>query len=79
MSEKFLECRELFKKYETKGDLLNPSISHVMGIVFGKLSEMQQETHDEVYELTKSIETRVLKPLNDYQVLKLFLIIYRLS
>lgn len=68
LAEKFLECRELFKKHETRGDLLNPTISHVMGIVFGKIGEMQQNAHDEVMELTKNIETKVLKPLNDYQV-----------
>lgn len=68
LSEKFFECSELFKKYETKGELLNPTVSHVMGIVFGKLRDMQLEVHDEVQDLTKSVESKVLKPLNDYQV-----------
>lgn len=68
LAEKFLECRDLFKKHETRGDLLNPTISHVMGIVFGKLNEMQQNIHDEVLELTQNIESKVLRPLNDYQV-----------
>lgn len=69
LADKFLECKENFKKYENKGELLNPTISHVMGIVFGKLSEVQQGVHDEVVELTQNIEIKVLKPLNEYQVI----------
>lgn len=68
LGEKFLECKELFKKYENKGETLNPSINHVMGIVFGKLSDLQQGMHTEIIELTQNIEQSVLKPLNDYQV-----------
>lgn len=68
LAEKFSECRDLFKKYEGKGDSINPNISHVMGIMFGKLLELQQGMHDEVNDLTRNIETHVLKPLNDYQV-----------
>jgi hypothetical protein len=68
LSEKFLECKELFKKYESKGEFLNPNISHILGIVFGKLHEIQVEMHNEVNELTDHIQLNVLKPLNEYQV-----------
>jgi hypothetical protein len=68
LADKFLECRELFKKYETKGEMLNPNISHVMGLVFGRLNEIQQGVHDEMLDLTQNIESKVLRPLNEYQV-----------
>ena len=68
LAEKFYECKELFKKYESKGDLLNPSISHIMGVVFGKLMEIQQGLSNDVQELGHNIEVNVLKPLMDYQV-----------
>ena len=69
LAEKFYECRELFKKHESKGDLLNPSISHVMGIVFGKLMEIQQGLFDDVKELGNDIELNIIKPLNEFQVI----------
>lgn len=67
LSEKFQECKDLFKKYESKGEYLNPNISHLLGIVFGKLQEIQLDMQTEVNELSDSIQTNVLKPLNDYQ------------
>lgn len=67
LAEKFIECRNLFEKYEQKGAQLNPSIAHVLGIVFGRLVEIQQGISDEIRELTKNIEVNILKPLNDYQ------------
>ncbi len=68
LSKEFLECKELFKKYEAKGELLNPNVNHLLGAVFGKLHEIQSEMHLDVNELNENIQTNVLKPLNDYQV-----------
>jgi hypothetical protein len=39
-----------------------------MGVVLGKLNEIQQEMHIEVCELARNIEKSVLRPLADYQV-----------
>jgi exonuclease VII small subunit len=57
----------MFKKYESKGELLNPQISHVMGAVFGKLHDIQHGLAADVQELAGNIELNVLKPLLDYQ------------
>ena len=67
LSDKFAECNELFNKYESRGDMINPSVSHVLGAVFSKLNELQAEMHAEVAGLTRDIEANVLKPLSDYQ------------
>ena len=58
----------MFRKYESKGDSLNPNITHVMGDIFNKLNDIQQDMHTEVIELAQNIEHNVLRPLNDYQV-----------
>ena len=68
LAEKFFECREIFKKYESRGDCINANISHVMGEIFSKLNDIQTDMHNEVVELTQNIELKILKPLNDYQV-----------
>jgi hypothetical protein len=67
LAEKFLECRDMFKKYESKGEQLNPSITHLMGLVYGKLHEMQHGLAADLQELAVNIELNVLKPLVDYQ------------
>lgn len=71
LADKFLECKDIFRKYESKGDLLNANIAHVLGIIFGKLSEIQYQLNVEVNELVQSIEKEIIKPLQDYQVKKL--------
>jgi hypothetical protein len=68
LAEKFGECKETFKKYESKGDFLNANSTHLLGIVFARLNEIQQEMQNEVNDLVQNIEFNVLKPLNDYQV-----------
>lgn len=72
LAEKFFECREIFKKYESRGEGLNANISHVMGDIFSKLNDIQHDMHNEVVELTQTIELKILKPLNDYQVIRIF-------
>jgi hypothetical protein len=67
LAEKFLECRDQFKKHESKGDQLSPTTAHIMGIVFGKLHEIQHGLAADLQELAVNIELNVLKPLLDYQ------------
>lgn len=47
--------------------MLNPTISHIMGIVFGKLNDLQCMLASDVQELAQNIELGVLKPLLEYQ------------
>ena len=70
LADKFLECKDIFRKYESKGDLLNANIAHILGIVFGKLSEIQIQLNAEVSELVLSIEKEIIRPLVEYQVKK---------
>ncbi|CAF0707004.1 unnamed protein product [Brachionus calyciflorus] len=67
LADKFFECKEIFRKYETKGEILNANIAHVLGTIFGKLNELQLGIHSEVVDLMQSIEANVIKPLIDYQ------------
>ncbi|RNA39658.1 rho GTPase-activating 44-like isoform X3 [Brachionus plicatilis] len=67
LGEKFLECKELFRKFESRGDLLTPNFSHVLGSILGKINEMHFSMHHEVVELVSNIEKNVIKPLKDYQ------------
>ena len=39
-----------------------------MGDIFSKLNDIQHDMHNEVVELTQTIEIKILKPLIDYQV-----------
>ncbi len=68
LAEKLAECQEVLLKYEAKGDGLSSNrSSHVLGIVFGKLNDIQLSMAAEVNELKENIEKNVLKPLADYQ------------
>lgn len=69
MAEKFYECQELFKKFESKGDSLNPEIKHVLGFILGKLCEIHNDMHSEVVDLVNNIDKNIVKPLKEYQVL----------
>ena len=62
----------MFRKYESKGETLNPNIPHVMGDIFNKLNDFQTEMHNDVFELTQNIDQNVLRPLNEYHVSKLY-------
>lgn len=66
MAEKFFECKSLFQKYESRGDA-QAIEAHVLGDVYGKLYEFQQDMQNEVNGLTDYIQDHVLQPLNSYQ------------